>query len=503
MKKTLLTGLLVLAGLSANAQGNTIIPNGADAPNFTGTDVVTEAEVDLQAYLDEGKTVLVYMSAAWCGPCWQFHNTHILSDIHNAYGVDGSDEVVVIYIEADWRTPEGEIFGTDLPQEVPAGVPAPPPPLGNWTTDTPYIIINNDEVGEQYGIPGYPTMFAICPQGEGQPGKVYEIERGTPAELTTALETPCGVEFEGIDHWARVTGYDTRFCEDEGTIVAYVEGYGHELSSVTAQLKQGGEVIETKTFTLETEDFEVAEIEFDTALGEGGDYEVVLTDVNGAAPLTTIPELNTTGEYNLLPNAAIESSQNIFVVIHTDEYPEEMGWGLFNSAGELVLERYYDEAETTIEEQIVLEDVDCYDIVLIDGYGDGWVWNAEGGEVPHGITIYAGNSDEGTVLFQNDGDFGQRFDLAAAFTTNGTMGNEEFNDATFSIYPNPSNGTFNFTTEQVLDVTVLDITGKVVHTQAGITNGGVMNLGQLQAGVYIAKVKGENNAERIEKLVIK
>ena len=499
MKKTLLLGLFLSMGFLANAQ----IADGSNAPDFSGTDVVTGETVSLQAYLDEGKTVVAYMSAAWCGPCWSFHNTHYLSDIHHAFGEEGSNEIVVVYIESDWRTPEGEIFGTDLPQDLPAGVPAPPAPLGDWTVDTPYHIINNDDVAASYDIPGFPTMFAICPQGAGQPGIVHEIQRGTPEQLTQYISGAC-TALEGVANWGKVLADDLRFCEAEGSIYGTLLSYGSNVTSATAELKKDGEVIATKTFDgLALGKFQSADIAFDSMTLDGdASYQIVLTQVNGTDPYNAIPEFLSSEAFYINPDAAIESSQNIKITIATDEYPAEMKAYILDSEDNTVWSSptyATTDAEQVFHYEITLDLTDCYTVALTDSYGDGWTWNQNGGEVPHGILIESGDN---TVLFFNGGDFGQLFYQNAVFKTNGTLGGQKFNDAEFAIYPNPSTGIFYLNSQGVVDVTVLDLTGKTIHTQSGVNSGDAINLSNLQSGIYIAKVVDENKAEKVVKLVI-
>lgn len=504
MKKTLLLATLLAAGFGANAQ----ITDGSNAPQIVGNRIVSiegeqvtyGEEISLQAYLDAGKTVVVDMSAAWCAPCWGFHNSHTLEDFYAAYGPDGSDELRIMFVEADPSTNVRELGGQSLPPEN--GLSERGPSQGNWLAGTNYPVINNDTAAQAYGLQGFPSLYIIVPSGTpGEPGKVYNLDRDNKGAMVAAINTARGNNMIGVDSWARVTASNIRYCEAEGAITAVVESYGHVITSVTAELRKAGAVIDTKNFTLNLTGFKADVLSFTgIALENGPDYEVVLTQVNGAAPVATEPEFNITEKFKLFPSASVESGKNIIATLHTDSYPSEIQFGIYNSAGEYVyvspvLTNTAANKNTTLTYNINLDPIDCYGITLVDGYGDGWV-DGTGG--PYGLTLKSG----GTVLFSTDGEFIGRFDQDATFKTNGQLGNESFETSSLAVYPNPSNGVFNFNTEETINVTVVDLTGKTVHTAKNIENGGSIDLSGLQKGMYIAKINGASG-QRNEKLIIK
>lgn len=63
--------------LGASAQYGT-------APDFSVTDLDGN-QINLYAdILDQGLIAVVDVSATWCGPCWNLHQSHALEDLHQA-----------------------------------------------------------------------------------------------------------------------------------------------------------------------------------------------------------------------------------------------------------------------------------------------------------------------------------------------------------------------------------------------------------------------------------
>ena len=74
--KALYTLLILLIPFLSFSQ----LPDGTVAPNFTTTDV-NGNEHTLYEYLDNGYTVILDISATWCGPCWNYHTGGTFEEI--------------------------------------------------------------------------------------------------------------------------------------------------------------------------------------------------------------------------------------------------------------------------------------------------------------------------------------------------------------------------------------------------------------------------------------
>ncbi|MGO3238735.1 MAG: T9SS type A sorting domain-containing protein, partial [Psychroflexus halocasei] len=79
---------------------------------------------------------------------------------------------------------------------------------------------------------------------------------------------------------------------------------------------------------------------------------------------------------------------------------------------------------------------------------------------------------------------------------NATLGNTSFDATEFSVYPNPTQGTYvNINTSNSDDFTVevYDILGKAVISQEMNSNES-LNISALKSGVYLVKITQESNS---------
>jgi hypothetical protein len=158
--------------------------NGTIMPNWTMKDMNGKSW-DLYTLLNEGKSVVLDMSATWCGPCWNYHNGHQLKTFYEQYGPTGTiakDKAMVFLFEVDCGTNDACITNV-------SGCTGST--QGNWTTNTTYPILNPakpscGDITKPYQVPGYPNVYMVCPDKKG-----YKLGQPTAASLASTMNKNC------------------------------------------------------------------------------------------------------------------------------------------------------------------------------------------------------------------------------------------------------------------------------------------------------------------------
>jgi thiol-disulfide isomerase/thioredoxin len=178
MKRTLLSIPALVAGFGLMAQFGT-------APDFTVTDI-NSATHNLYTWLNAGKVVIVDCSATWCGPCWNLHQSGSLEALENNYGPNGTDQIRVLFYEADASTTMADLNGTTGSTQ------------GDWITGSPYPIVNESPLtlnGSIWWPQGFPTVSLIRPSDKEITADIYNYNYNQMVNAINQIITlnPVGV----------------------------------------------------------------------------------------------------------------------------------------------------------------------------------------------------------------------------------------------------------------------------------------------------------------------
>jgi hypothetical protein len=134
---------------------------------------------------------------------------------------------------------------------------------------------------------------------------------------------------------------------------------------------------------------------------------------------------------------------------------------------------------------------------LVSSSADSYEWYLEG--QPLNIDVPIINPDSDGIYTVQTSSFGKCPSESDPFTYSSVLIDEDILGEV-SIYPNPTKSEINITTSAPIDVTITDLSGRVIYTIEGSMKTKV-NLTNFHSGIYIVSIKRENKV--IQKSIIK
>ena len=459
-KKTLLFGAAMSVGMLASAQNQ----------SWTATDI-NGNDISIQALLDEGKTVLVDISAYWCGPCWAWHKGGIMEKLYHEFGPGGTDDLAIIWVDGDAATSLALLNGASGSQ-------------GDWVTGTPYPIIGPNGEGNAladiYNISAYPTLFMHCP---GSTSGVEIDREATWEEFLGSWESQCPAAFENAAIDAHLLEIENgELCPGEHPYTQIFNQGSGALTSATLELRENGNLIETKEWTGNIAPFTYAEVAYDNAVVSGSTtLESTIIVANDAHPQGNIEA----DDFSSAPDAP---NTLVTLELRTDQYGSETTWKLFDGAGTMVAQdpsgNYAN--NTTYTYNWTLDPTDCYTFSIYDAYGDGICCT-------YGNGYYRLKNTSTNTVFLQGGEFGGQEDRKM-MTPEAVGVDENLLNEGFSIFPNPTNGIVNlqFSVNAMATVDVYNVLGERVSSNTFNTSGlRTVDLSALNNGVYYMNVNAD------------
>ncbi len=469
MKKTLLLAFSLFLASSTFAQ----LQNYTNAPDFV-LETIAGDTFNLYKTLDSGKTVIIDVMATWCPPCWSWHEGEYFKDLYSAYGPDGTDELRMVMVEADSRTPESLLYVTAN------GGSAATTSLGDWVTGTTYPIINDDNFNALYDIAFFPTIYAVTPNR-----MVYEIGRFTDvAEYQNWHLNNPGLATNDADGIILEYTGQTNVCGS--SVDATFQFQNHSLTTATedfdVSVMSGGSVVAQTTITQDLAPYEIISI-------NAGSLPAALTD-GIESDITVMANLaNDINQDNSQVDVTIGSpsavSDSLTLNFTTDFYPVETSWTLRDGDGNVVLSENYTGVAAgggananrtfTYGFRPGSTDLSCYSMVILDSYGDGLFRTAATQPIP-GVQLLTEANEEvfniqfgGEVNNSFEEDYESPFAVAAetVVSTSTPLANG------INAYPNPvqSGGVVVVSLDQLnttgnVDARLFNALGQTIQTFA-------------------------------------
>lgn len=456
------------------------IANGSLAPNITGVDIYGNS-YDLHNILGSGRGVIIDFSTTWCYPCYTLHKTHFFDQINKNYGPQGTDELVVLFLEADNSTNLADLQGTGTYT------------VGDFTscTDVP-ILDNMGSAASAYLVPGYPSFFVINPVDSTTFSfNIFDHNGIMPfvagAGMVNLPQVDAAIGYICNDELTRY------ICSQANTFDPQFELHNFGVSALTSlsfDIFVNGVYHSSQNWSGNIPSFESEEL------------VLAPIPVSGSSIVSVI--INQPGDGNL-DNDSISfdvqlspaSTQNqVTVEIRTDNAGGETYWHIADDAGNIVSSGgnpwvgttnigigfgatapqtppgSYQSLQTYTQIVNLLPN-NCYDFVITDYYGGG-IYKDDGG--------YTVSDNLGNVLFSGD-----QFDdmVVHPFLSSIVSGiNNPTADKSFQLYYNNDLDQLNlFMDVDQANITIIDLQGRPVYQ--GEWNQKPIEISSLSSGLYI------------------
>lgn len=419
------------------------LPDGSFVPNFEATDINGETH-NLYDLLSQGYRIVIDMMATWCTPCWDYHETDALKELHELYGPDGTGEIFVMMVEGDdWNTPE-DLDGTGTYTE------------GNWIEGVDYAIIDNGGfIARLLEINGYPTIYTICPNG-----KIYDSGPKTAAEhYDFAMSLNC--QSVPMDAAIQSKPFHSVCHQNFNTQVVLINAGTDVLNNASVTMEGCDDCPITKEFNGALEHFQYTTINF-----EGIEESTSQTDLSYT--LNT-PDANPENDQSisLITIGTVPAYETWEIELFTDCFPHESSWTIEDEYCNIIAKGIgYDEKNTLYKETVQLPAAGCYTLTLRDRGQDGLNGAAQNNCTLNGY--FSATSSLGSVYFTDGTDQFSQIKANGDVTFAVNTKNDFIKKENILIAPNPANDFIKISIDELivgeLKINITDITGQ--HLQS-------------------------------------
>lgn len=361
------------------------LPDGATAPDWTATDI-NGTEWHLQSLLDEGKTAVIMFNATWLNISWNYLEEGALIDLYNAFGPDGTDDVMVFMIEGDDSTDYDDLMGLGDAT------------VGNWVELVPFPIIDDGySIFNDYEGAWYPMIYVVCPDGSQS-----QVGQATFLELVPLAFADCGENVSGPACMASVES--NNLCGGEAQLDITLTNVGSDtITDVTMNLIDLASNLSVNGFAFDGLSIEPGgdAILSLPSMTVAGDYSMEITSVNSVESLTEAP-------FTIWPS--VSSTNYLYLSILTDNWGEETTWEIIDESTGAVMDDYMFPwltnplSDTTwYHWWIELPAMGCYSFRVYDAWGDGVNgshWGGTDGEIS--LTMHSAIASDPSMTYVND-----------------------------------------------------------------------------------------------------
>lgn len=268
--------------------------------------------------------------------------------------------------------------------------------------------------------------------------------------------------------------------------------YGTQaLTSVTFNIMNDGEIIDTYEWTGNLIKGQEKEIEFDEFTFDGSEFSIEALNINGSNADEYIYDnmyKYIVNQPQLLPEGYMKFQ------LRTGKDPENFSVKVVNmNTGDVLHTFTYEEPNTIYQEIINLPEYGCYRVTLYNeagnGIGDGGFWGVKD---KNNKTIISGTSSDNTFRYE--------FPFEVTYSGEGVESVEILNNV--DIYPNPASDLINVTAENLTKINIYNSIGQLIYSQEVNANEVKVSTDSWANGLYYINVETKDGFKSSQKVIV-
>lgn len=268
--------------------------------------------------------------------------------------------------------------------------------------------------------------------------------------------------------------------------------YGTQaLTSVTFNIMNDGEIIDTYEWTGNLIKGQEKEIEFDEFTFDGSEFSIEALNINGS----NADEYNYDNMYKYIVNQPQLLPEGYMKFqLRTGKDPENFSVKVVNmNTGDVLHTFTYEEPNTIYQEIINLPEYGCYRVTLYNeagnGIGDGGFWGVKD---KNNKTIISGTPSDNTFRYE--------FPFEVTYSGEGVESVEILNNV--NIYPNPASDLINVTAENLTKINIYNSIGQLVYSQEVNANEVKVSTDSWTNGLYYINVETKDGFKSSQKIIV-
>ena len=268
--------------------------------------------------------------------------------------------------------------------------------------------------------------------------------------------------------------------------------YGTQvLTSVTFNIMNDGEIIDTYEWTGNLIKGQEKEIEFDEFTFDGSEFSIEALNINGSNADEYIYDnmyKYIVNQPQLLPEGYMKFQ------LRTGKDPENFSVKVVNmNTGDVLHTFTYEEPNTIYQEIINLPEFGCYRVTLYNeagnGIGDGGFWGVKD---KNNKTIISGTPSDNTFRYE--------FPFEVTYSGEGVESVKIINNV--DIYPNPASDLINVTAENLTKINIYNSIGQLVYSQEVNANEVKVSTDSWVNGLYYINVETKDGFKSSQKIIV-